>query len=107
MSDQSPHLDTLFLAALEIASLEERADFLEKSCGADSELRGHVERLLKSHEQAGSFLADPAPELEDAISREEAGEARAQSLQAGLAAAFTEEQAIVPGFFNRLRRRQK
>ena len=57
--------------------------------------RAQVERLLKSHEQAGSFLDNPAPELQATMLQEEAGDARAQSLQAGLAAAFTEEQAIV------------
>ena len=62
MSDQVPNLETLFLAALEIASPEERAAFLAKSCGADGELRVQVERLLKSHEQVGSFLDHPAPE---------------------------------------------
>ena len=97
MSDQVPNLDTLFLAALEIASPEERAAFLTKSCGADGELRVQVERLLKSHEQVGSFLDHPAPELRASVSQDEAGDARVQSLQAGLAAAFSEEQAVVLG----------
>ncbi|RPI81366.1 MAG: serine/threonine protein kinase, partial [Planctomycetaceae bacterium] len=97
MSDQVPNLNTLFLAALEIASPGERAAFLAKSCGADGELRVQVERLLKSHEQVGSFLDHPAPELRAALIQDEAGAARAQSLQAGLAAAFFKEQAIVLG----------
>ena len=57
MADQKSNLDSLFLTALEIASREERAVFLDNSCGEDRELRAEVERLLKSHEQAGLAAA--------------------------------------------------
>lgn len=39
---------------------QERNSFLERECGADSELRGEVESLLSSHQRAGSdFLGMP------------------------------------------------
>jgi serine/threonine protein kinase len=46
----------IFLAALEKPSPGERAAYLDEMCGPDSALRAQVEGLLRSHEQAGSFL---------------------------------------------------
>ena len=37
-----------------------RAAFLEAACGGDQEVRGEVESLLASHEEAGEFI-EPAP----------------------------------------------
>ena len=48
-----------FHAALELAE-EERAAFLAQVCDGDDDLRGRVETLLASHDNAGSFLASPA-----------------------------------------------
>jgi WD40 repeat protein/serine/threonine protein kinase len=48
--------EDIFLAALEKPSPGERAAYLDEMCGPDSDLRGQVEGLLRSHEQAGSFL---------------------------------------------------
>ena len=46
----------------------ERPAYLEKSCANDRELRGEVESLLGSHEQAGSiFLNSPAVDLKAAF----------------------------------------
>jgi serine/threonine protein kinase/Leucine-rich repeat (LRR) protein len=87
MSDKHPELDTLFLAALEIESPAKRAAFLAQACGDNVSLRKEVEQLLRSHQQAGSFLEQPAPEL-------------AASLEAGLAAAFPAEAAVVMGAAN-------
>jgi tRNA A-37 threonylcarbamoyl transferase component Bud32 len=64
MNKNKPELDSLFLAALEIESPAECAEFLEKSCGGDQQLRAQVEQLLRSHREAGSFLEKPAPEFE-------------------------------------------
>src|SRR5688572_3223381 len=59
--------EEIFLAAVEKATSAERAAYLDAACGTDATLREQVERLLKSHEQAGSFLNqplfDPAPTL--------------------------------------------
>ena len=48
--------EDIFLAALEKPSPGERAAYLDEMCGPDSALRAQVEGLLRSHEQAGSFL---------------------------------------------------
>ena len=49
----------LYHAALEL-DRGERAAFLARACAHDEELRGEVESLLASHEQASGFLASPA-----------------------------------------------
>ena len=64
MPEKQPNLDSLFEAAVEIESAEERAAFLDASCGENHELRQQVERLLASDEQAGSFLDKPPADLE-------------------------------------------
>jgi serine/threonine protein kinase/WD40 repeat protein len=46
----------IFDAAVELTSLEVRSAYLIGACGQDSELRAHVEALLRAHEQAGGFL---------------------------------------------------
>jgi hypothetical protein len=53
---ESPKTDeSIFAAAVEM-SVDERAAYLNAVCGADAALRGRVEGLLHSHEEAGSFL---------------------------------------------------
>jgi serine/threonine protein kinase len=52
--------ESIFLAALEKKSAEERAEFLSSACGADLERRGRIERLLAAHPRVGSFLEEPA-----------------------------------------------
>jgi serine/threonine protein kinase len=52
-------LKTCFHAALELAP-EDRTAFLIQACNGDDELRDRVEKLLVSHDNAGSFLAAPA-----------------------------------------------
>lgn len=64
MSDVNRNLETIFEAAIEIESPTERINFLERSCGENSELRQEVEVLLKSHEEAGSFLDDGCSEFD-------------------------------------------
>jgi len=49
----------LFLRALETDDPADRSAFLRGACDDDS-LRLRVEALLRSHERAGSFLAEPA-----------------------------------------------
>ncbi|HEX5103497.1 MAG TPA: serine/threonine-protein kinase, partial [Pirellulaceae bacterium] len=51
--------EDIFLAALDKQTLIERQTFLETACGDNPGLRAQVEGLLKSHEQAGSFLDAP------------------------------------------------
>src|SRR5262245_15486199 len=90
MSGIHLNLDSLFLAALEIESPEERAAFLGQSCGGDVALRKEVEKLLESHRVAGDFLEKPALRFED-------GNDLADVLQAGLAPAFPADGAVVIG----------
>ena len=98
MSENFPTLDSLFLAALDIASADERMAFIKRSCGADHELRQEVEKLLRSHEQAGSFLGDPAPELEGTILQQDAApNDLADVLESELARRFSEGEAVVIG----------
>jgi serine/threonine protein kinase/WD40 repeat protein/tetratricopeptide (TPR) repeat protein len=102
MSDKQLNLDSLFLAALEIQSPQKRAAFLLDACGRDTSLRSEVEQLLRSHEQAGGVLDQPAPELDattppDSARQDRADHERAAALQAGLAAAFPAEAAVVIG----------
>ena len=41
----------------------ERTAFLDRACAGDEELRAEVERLLASHDEAGSFIKAPAFEV--------------------------------------------
>ena len=100
MSDEQLNLDSLFLAALEIETPEKRAVYLAQSCGDNVSLRNEVEQLLRSHQQAGSFLEMPVPELEATILSGVAGQERAASLEAGLTAAFPADAAVVLGDAN-------
>jgi WD40 repeat protein/serine/threonine protein kinase/tetratricopeptide (TPR) repeat protein len=95
VDEPKSNLDSLFEAAVEIKSAKERAEFLDKSCGEDRELRSQLERLLLSHEQAGSFLEKRPAELGATIAQSERN--RDASLDAGLAAAFGQENAVVIG----------
>ena len=52
--------ESIFAAALECKSGAERAAFLDGACGGDQVLRHRVEALLSSHEEAGTFLNEPA-----------------------------------------------
>ena len=52
-------LKSLFHSALEVDE-GHRAAFLDQACEGNAELRSRIERLLASHEEAGSFLVSPA-----------------------------------------------
>ena len=52
-------LKNLFHSALEIDE-SRRAAFLDQACEGSAELRSRADRLLASHQQAGSFLVSPA-----------------------------------------------
>ena len=59
----APSVDSIFLAALEKSSPEDRAAYLDVACGEDTELRRRVERLLAAHPKVVSFLESPPPGL--------------------------------------------
>jgi serine/threonine protein kinase/tetratricopeptide (TPR) repeat protein len=52
--------ETVFFAALAKVDPAERAAYLNEACGADTDLRRQVDRLLAAHPQVGSFLQDDA-----------------------------------------------
>jgi serine/threonine protein kinase/Tol biopolymer transport system component/tetratricopeptide (TPR) repeat protein len=52
-------IEGVFDAAIDLAP-GERESYLAAECGADEELRRQVEMLIRSHEQAGSFIEEPA-----------------------------------------------
>ncbi len=54
----------VFTTALEIASHEDRAKFLNEACGDNARFRQRIEVLLQSWQNAGRFLESPAPHLD-------------------------------------------
>ena len=60
----------LYHLALE-RPVEHRAAFLDQACGSDEQLRRDVESLIVSHEQATSFLAQPALEVAEKLIAED------------------------------------
>ncbi len=64
MSQESPDVDAVFCAAVEIESADERAAYVERACAERPELRSRLEKLLDAHFRAGSFLESPAAELD-------------------------------------------
>jgi serine/threonine protein kinase len=52
----------IYHAALEL-SPEDRAAFLDSTCGGDRELRREVESLLSAHDKMGDYFATPAIEV--------------------------------------------
>jgi len=48
--------EVIFNKALEITDPDKQAEYMEQACAGDEKLRAEVEFLLKSHQQAGSFL---------------------------------------------------
>jgi serine/threonine protein kinase len=50
----------IFEQAIDLADPSARAAYLAACCGGDSELRARIEDLLRLHEEAGSFMVEPA-----------------------------------------------
>ena len=48
-----------FRSGIEIAA-EQRADYLQKTCGDDAALRARIEGLLKAYQDAGGFMEESA-----------------------------------------------
>ncbi len=63
MSDHEQREETLFNAALQLATPEERAAYLKEACPDDEPLRQRVVALLRAHEQADAPLDKPAAGL--------------------------------------------
>ena len=54
------NVDSIFAAAVEFKSPSERADFLEDACQGNASVRERVDALIRSHEEAGTFINEPA-----------------------------------------------
>ncbi len=63
MKPNQPNIDSIYLTAKELPSLEERSAFLDQACDGKIELRNRIERMLAAQSNVGSFLESPAPEL--------------------------------------------
>lgn len=97
MSGGAKNIESIFHAALEIDSAEQRAAFVAEQCGADAELRREVDGLLRSNDEVGTFLLRPAVELNDGLLFSPSDRVRADALDAGLAAAFDGTESVVVG----------
>jgi len=51
----------IFDAAVVIADMAEREDYLHRACGDDTPLRRQIEVLLAAHSKMGNFLKRPSP----------------------------------------------
>ena len=56
------HSREIFLTAIEIADLQERMDYVARTCGNNQPLYRQVQALLAAHERSGEFLDIPAME---------------------------------------------
>jgi eukaryotic-like serine/threonine-protein kinase len=54
---------SLFIEALEVEDPAQRAAFLDRACEGDAAMRQRIERLLRRHDQPGSFLEPPSASL--------------------------------------------
>jgi serine/threonine protein kinase len=53
-------LESILVRAVEMASPEERRQYVEQACAGDAELQRRVEALIANHFRAGNFLESPA-----------------------------------------------
>jgi eukaryotic-like serine/threonine-protein kinase len=60
MSATKPNEQSIFIAALELGSAEERAAYMRGACGEDRPLREAIDSLLAAHEREGNVL-DSSP----------------------------------------------
>jgi serine/threonine protein kinase/tetratricopeptide (TPR) repeat protein len=56
-------IETILAAAVEIAAVAERQEFVNHACAGDRELQNQVEQLIENHFRAGDFLECPAAAL--------------------------------------------
>ena len=78
-SERWRHCIEIFDAAIERPA-HERTAFLQQRCQGDELLRGKVELLLKSHEEAGEFIESPAFEVAPELLLDDADALIGQSL---------------------------
>ncbi len=86
---------SIFLAALEKETREARAQWLAEACGTDHALKARIEALIERHQESSRFLEQVPAEFEATIIPDNSNQDRARALQAGLAAAFEQDQSVV------------
>ena len=74
----------IFLEALEMATPEARAAYLQGACRGDVTLRRKLEELLKEHFSQDSLLAEPALEGDRATIKSDVPSAAAPAQMLGL-----------------------
>src|SRR5689334_4084885 len=62
VNDVDEHLMTVFTAALDCGTAEERTACLERACAGKPGLRERVEALLRAHYRGGNFLGEAPPD---------------------------------------------
>jgi eukaryotic-like serine/threonine-protein kinase len=53
MATNSPDVESIFCAAVDLATPEECEAYVQSACGENEELRERVEKLLAAHYRAG------------------------------------------------------
>ena len=59
MNEANPSEETLFEAVSQLPP-EKRGAYLAGACGGDAALRERLEILLRAHDRASNFMAEPA-----------------------------------------------
>jgi serine/threonine protein kinase len=77
MAEANANTESVFWSALAISSPEERARYLDQSCGNDQRLRNQIDELLAAYPKIESFLeppvASPAATVDAVFASEQAG----------------------------------
>ena len=100
MKSERPNEATIFNTARRIQSVDERSAYLDDACGNDAGLRERVDKLLAAFTEESQFLEQPAPGLEKTVIPDVNGGDFAVSMDAGLAATFGKDSAVVLGNTN-------
>ena len=59
MNTNADRAKSIFLDAAEIASPDERREFVDAQCGSDTSIRQEVDELLRHYQVLGNFLESP------------------------------------------------
>src|SRR5436309_3653682 len=65
-SKRSQEIDEIFQAALDLP-WEQRVAYLDQACAGDHELRAEAQSLISSYERSGSFIEQPAIEVDASV----------------------------------------
>ena len=100
MSSANPNEASIFNIARKIDSAADRDVYLTETCQGDAALRDRIDKLLSAFAAESQFLEQPAPGLGATIHSDSSNQDRGSALEAGLAAAFTVDEAIMLGSGN-------